>query len=201
MRLLPGVLKELSKHVPTVLFQTVEWSELASELPKITRRVLKKEGYQEIFDYQEEFLAHFQVVLSKSPVTPTPLLNNKWAGEKLLTLYFSQLFSPYGLFLDLRPQHFSAQNPVMSWHPTGFWITSFKAMGCERELVHAGHIITGSFSINLCKMENEDPCGPIISPALSTVVWIPDARIVSSTSRRLRKCQESSSPTGIIPPR
>ncbi|HXH29870.1 MAG TPA: hypothetical protein VNJ01_03590 [Bacteriovoracaceae bacterium] len=121
MRLLPGVLKELSKHVPTVLFQTVEWSELASELPKITRRILQKEGYQDLFDYQKDFLSAVGVELTKEPVVHASMKNNKAAGETLLKLYFTQLFSPYGLFLDLRGHHFVWENSSLKWHPSGFW--------------------------------------------------------------------------------
>ena len=61
MRILPGVLKELLKHVPTVLFEAVEWSVLASELPKLSRRIIQKEGYNELFELQSAFLSHFTI--------------------------------------------------------------------------------------------------------------------------------------------
>jgi hypothetical protein len=121
MRILPGVLKELSKHVPTVLFQTVEWSELASELPKISRRIISKEGYDELFQKQKELLDPYNIVLTSGPLAQKPIKADKWTGEKWLTLYFAQLFSPYGLFLDLRSSNFSDEKPLLKWHPTGFW--------------------------------------------------------------------------------
>lgn len=121
MRILPAVLKELSKHVPTVLFQTVEWGELASELPKITRRMLQKEGFQKLFDQQTQLLAPYSIVLidSTHPGSETELTKDD--GHKILTLFFVQLFSPYGLFLDLRSSHFSSSNRFLEWHPSGFW--------------------------------------------------------------------------------
>src|SRR5690606_30704176 len=116
MRILPGILKELSKHVPTVLFQTVEWSELASELPKITRRMLHKEGYTELFMNQKEFLAPLDIQLVHAPLT-----DNCVDGHKLLELFFAQLLSPHGLFLDIRSHHFKHEGDNFYWHPSNFW--------------------------------------------------------------------------------
>jgi len=121
MRILPAVLKELSKHVPTVLFQTVEWSELASELPKITRRMIQKEGFQKLFDRQTQLLAPYNIMLTNSTHPDSVTKLSKEDGHKILTLFFVQLFSPHGLFLDLRSFHFSSSNGLLEWHPSGFW--------------------------------------------------------------------------------
>ncbi len=119
MRILPGVLKELSKHVPTVLFQTVDWSELAQDAAKISRRIIQKEGYEELFHSQKELLHPYCIDLTDGNVSPTKL--SKSAGEKVLTLYFTQLFSSKGLFLDLRSSNFAEGNNRLTWHPTGMW--------------------------------------------------------------------------------
>ncbi len=121
MRILPGVLKELSKHVPAVLFQTVEWSELAAEVPTISRRTLQKEGYDDLYQAHRELLDPYDIQLTNDPLEAAELWNRKWCGERLLTLYFVQLFSTEGLFLDLRPGHFSEVDGVLKWHPSGFW--------------------------------------------------------------------------------
>jgi hypothetical protein len=124
MRILPGVLKELMKHVPTVLFQTVEWSDLASEFPKISRRVLTKEGYGSLFAEQMKFLRPLEIELTTEPLKSIPVQSshNKWAAQKWLQLFFAQLHSPHGLFLDLRTQNFAIDYPTMKWHPTGLWV-------------------------------------------------------------------------------
>jgi predicted unusual protein kinase regulating ubiquinone biosynthesis (AarF/ABC1/UbiB family) len=121
MRILPGVLKELSKHVPSVLFQTVEWNELVHELPKISRRVIKKEDYRSLIALQGELLRSSDIVLTQEAIASSSVVSNKWLGKKLLTLYFMQLFSPHGLFLDLRSNHFVDENPLLKFHPTGLW--------------------------------------------------------------------------------
>jgi predicted unusual protein kinase regulating ubiquinone biosynthesis (AarF/ABC1/UbiB family) len=121
MRILPGVLKELSKHVPTVLFQTVEWSELASELPKISRRIIQKEGYEELFHTQKELLHPYCIDLTDTQIVQTKKPSDRAAGEKILTLYFTQLFSPHGLFIDIRSTNFSEEGTHLKWHPTGLW--------------------------------------------------------------------------------
>lgn len=120
MRILPGVLKELSKHVPTVLFQTVEWSELASELPKLSRRIVQKEGFEELFETYKELLHPYDIHLTNEPLNHAHLPQEKWVGEKILTLYFVQVFS-HGLFLDLRSSHFSTDQKNLLWHPSSLW--------------------------------------------------------------------------------
>ena len=113
MRILPGVLKELSKHVPTVLFKTVEWSELASELPKISRRIIQKEGYEELYRSQKELIDPYNIILTSEVLTQGTVRKDKWLGEKLLTVFFLQLYSPFGLFLDLRSTHFEDDGEIL----------------------------------------------------------------------------------------
>lgn len=121
MRILPGVLKELSKHVPTVLFQTVEWSELASELPKISRRIIQKEGYEELFHSQKVLLHPYCIDLTDAQLVQANAPSDRASGEQILTLYFTQLFSAHGLFIDLRSSNFSKEDTHLKWHPTGLW--------------------------------------------------------------------------------
>jgi hypothetical protein len=121
MRILPGVLKELLKHVPTVLFEAVEWTVLASELPKLSRRIIQKEGYAELFDLQGAFLEPFNVNLVTQVDKLYNLQGQKAAAEKILTLYFAQLFSPHGLFLDLSPTHFDLKNDDLNFKPSAMW--------------------------------------------------------------------------------
>ncbi len=121
MRILPGILKELSRHVPTVLFQTVEWPDLASEFPKISKRMLQKEGFDELYQTNKELLLPYSVELTTHAINNKEYANKKWIGEKILTLYFVQLFSSSGIFLDLRQNHFSTKGPHLLWHPTSFW--------------------------------------------------------------------------------
>ena len=121
MRFLPGVLKELLKHVPTVIFEVVDWSVLGHELPKMTRRLLQKEGHNEIYEQQKAFVAPFGINLNENIDKNFDFKNQKVAAEKLLTLYFAQLFSPHGLFLDLGPHHFDLKNDQLQFKPTGLW--------------------------------------------------------------------------------
>ncbi len=121
MRILPGVLKELLKHVPTVLFEAVDWSVLAHELPKLSRRLIQKEGYQELFEQHQTFLKPFDIHLKENIHNHLDLKHDLWSSEKILTLYFAQLFSPHGLFLDLRPNHFEVAKPSLNFHPSGLW--------------------------------------------------------------------------------
>ncbi len=123
MKILPGVLKELTKHVPTVLFEVIEWSEITSEIPKITRKILQRDGFGPFLKNQNTFLAPLKI-----PLVPemTGAKKNAWtepAGEKLLEIYFAQIFSPHGIFLDLRSANFNIGEGEFTWIPTGLWAT------------------------------------------------------------------------------
>jgi len=120
-RFLPGVLKELMKHVPTVLFKAVEWSDLASEFPKITKRILSKEGYQDLFDSQSSILGNLGVKLIESRPEANTFPDKDRAGEEILTIYFTQLLSPHGVFLDLRIQYFNQTEENLHWSPSPLW--------------------------------------------------------------------------------
>lgn len=121
LKILPGILKELTRHVPTVFFQVVEWSEIASEVPKLTKKILQKEGFQDFFEKQKSYLSPLPVKMeAKAPLDTDQNFSAK-SGEELLQIYFAQLYSPLGMFVDLRPQNFSADKDQMTWYPTGAW--------------------------------------------------------------------------------
>lgn len=119
MRILPGVLKELMKHVPTVLFQTVEWSAIMSEIPVISRRVIQKEGYAELAEKQKEVLHDLPLSIRHEAVNGPSLKSGD--GKTILALYFRQLFSPHGVFLDLRASSFDHSGDELLWHPGTLW--------------------------------------------------------------------------------
>lgn len=121
MRILPGVLKELSRHVPTVLFQTLDWGELAHELPKLSRRILQKEGYQDLLNNYQNKLSALNIKLTQDRIHSSSFKGNKWVGEEILKLYFLQLYQEQGFFLDLRTLHFEIKDNEILWHPTSFW--------------------------------------------------------------------------------
>lgn len=122
MRILPSVLKELVKHVPTVLFHLVDWGELMGEIPHLTRRILNKEGHQEIFDKQKEYLESLKIILRAEELKNDQAITESWVAQRVIHLYFAQLFSPHGCFLDLRSQNFASDHPYLLWNPTGLWV-------------------------------------------------------------------------------
>src|SRR5690606_25904157 len=121
MRILPGVLKELTKYVPSVLFQAVDWNELAHEVPKLTRRMIQKEGLTDLLIAQRSFFEGQNILLTLDSYSPSSLVLDQEDGKKILTLFFGQLFLGRGIFLDLRPKHFQKQNQNLLYQVSGFW--------------------------------------------------------------------------------
>jgi hypothetical protein len=125
MRILPGVLKELMKHVPTVLFEVVEWKVLMQELPKLSRRLLQKEGFDSLFTPQRLYLEAFGIDLVTTHDSRPQAVSSEVKAKKILSLYFAQLFSPHGLFLDLGPNHLDMKDQRLIYNPNGLW-TKFR---------------------------------------------------------------------------
>lgn len=121
MRILPGVLKELAKYVPSVLFQAVDWNELAHEVPKLTRRMIQKEGLTDLLIAQRSLFEKQNILLTLDSVTPTSLHFDQEDGKKILSFFFGQLFLDRGIFLDLRPKHFQKLDQKLLYQVSGFW--------------------------------------------------------------------------------
>lgn len=122
MRIIPGVLKELVKHVPTVLFQTVEWSELASEFPRLSKRMVTSEGYDALYEAHAKYLSPLKLKFTKAKLNKSRDPLPAAAGTILLEIYFAQLFSQHGLFLDMRSQHFAWTKDELEWKPGALWV-------------------------------------------------------------------------------
>jgi hypothetical protein len=126
IKFLPDVLKELVKHVPTLMFEVVDWSELMTEIPVLSGRLLRREGYQDLFKSRSTLFSKTNIVLNNSLKTKGQVDSAKEAGEAILKVYFSQLYSEDGLFLDLRLSHFSFTGEQLIWEPSPLW-TRFNA--------------------------------------------------------------------------
>jgi hypothetical protein len=121
MRILPGVLKELATHVPTVLFKVVDWSELGHEIPVLSRRIIQGEGYSEIFLKQQDFLSPLDINLTQTEPQSSGEFQGPRIAQQWLHLFFAQLFSPHAIFLDLRTHHFAVEDNKLKWHPNNLW--------------------------------------------------------------------------------
>jgi hypothetical protein len=119
---LPGVVKELLKHVPSLAVEITDWDGVRRDLPLISSRLFTGAGTKALIESQSGHLApwiHFSSrTLPKETRTPT-LLQEK--GDALLRYYFAQLYHPEGMFLDLRDRRLQWSEGKLHFHPTGFW--------------------------------------------------------------------------------
>lgn len=118
---LPGRLKDLLQHVPTLLFEVVPWSALWKEAGVLSRRLLSGEGAEAA---RHELSAYLPagVRLSDSPVgTPHKAQERQLLGERILVVYFAQMRHPGPVFLDLRLTGFGLQGDELAWDPGRLW--------------------------------------------------------------------------------
>lgn len=116
----PSILKEILTHIPTIAFKTVRWGEFLKRSKPILAQMTNPQ------QFQSQYL-HLQQSLS--PLLPPNMsFSQELSGEKsikgedLLFLYFSQLKSTDGVFLDLRPHHFSCYQDKTLWRPNFIWV-------------------------------------------------------------------------------
>ena len=124
LNFLPDAVKELLKHVPTLMLDLVDWKDLAREIPVITAKIVKREGFTDFFAKQNPFLnqAGVNTVISTSTgQIQAPAI--KSTGEFILTTYFAQLYSPHGLFLDLRMSNIFQGPEGHALKPGPLWVT------------------------------------------------------------------------------
>lgn len=124
LNFLPDAIKDLLKHVPTLMFDLVDWKDLASEIPKITSKIVKREGFTDFFAVQNPFLSQAgipSVISTSAGHMPAPAI--KSTGEFILTTYFAQIYSPHGLYLDLRMSNFFQGPDGHVLKPGPLWVT------------------------------------------------------------------------------
>lgn len=118
---LPGALKDLLKHVPTLLFEVVDWSAMSEELPKLTQRLLTGAGVPEVRQGLATVLPpslRFGQAKLKSDLSEE---QSHSLGELILELYFVSVLSGKPMFLDLRCSNFSPQDSEWAWAPGNLW--------------------------------------------------------------------------------
>jgi hypothetical protein len=115
---LPGVVKELVRHVPDLALEITDWNGVKRDLPTISRRLLTRAGVEELTQAQKKSLSNFVHFTSRAPGDDRP---SQEMNNAILKYYFAQLFVKEGVFIDLRNHHFLWKNDQLNFHPSGFW--------------------------------------------------------------------------------
>lgn len=118
MQFLPSLVRELLKHVPKLGFEVTDWEGVRRDAPLMAARLLSQSGVSGLKKAQETPFSSF--LSFDSPPAPTSGDSQEF-GDLLLRYYFSQLVIDEGVFLDLRPEHFSQSPGKLHFRPNGFW--------------------------------------------------------------------------------
>ena len=118
MQFLPTLVRELLKHVPKLGFEVTDWEGVRRDAPLMAARLLSQSGVAGLKRAQESAFHSF--LTFESSASPT-LSDPQEFGDLLLRYYFSQLEIDDGVFLDLRPEHFSQSQGKLHFRPNGFW--------------------------------------------------------------------------------
>ena len=113
---LPSTLKELLKNIPSAAYHCADWKGLLLELKPLVQSLTKEFPKDQLASL--EIYSPIPVSFEKTQGSPA----TKKQGELVLELYFSQLFNPKGLVIDLRQHHFGVlENAELTWSPSKLW--------------------------------------------------------------------------------
>lgn len=121
MSWLPGALKDLLRHVPTLLMDVVDWKAMGEVLPKLTQRLLTGAGSDDVRQKLTTIIPKELHFISKVDKKDLNELQKVELGELILELYFCQVLSGQPMFLDLRLSHFGIDENNYLWSPGHLW--------------------------------------------------------------------------------
>ncbi len=109
-KLIPQEYLPLMRAISPSAFSVVDWKPLVRESPQLLKRISQREGVEALR-------------LSLGTKLPSATESTPNIGQAALEIYFAQILSTDGLFLDLRRKHFSIdENQKVSFSPNGFWV-------------------------------------------------------------------------------
>jgi predicted unusual protein kinase regulating ubiquinone biosynthesis (AarF/ABC1/UbiB family) len=121
MSWIPLSLRELLRHVPTLLFEVVAWSDLFKEGKLLSKRLLNGEGAEEAREALKPLLPRGLKLTTTTSTVVTTANTRHMLGEKILELYFIQALGAEKVFLDMRSTGFGLSGDDFVWNPTGLW--------------------------------------------------------------------------------
>lgn len=122
--LLPGTLKEILGHVPEIAFDMVDWFQLINTINPILRRAVTHEGFDSLKGSTTQQFSKLGILYDGEGdiLSELKVHERQIVGEKILRLFFTQIYSKDGCFIDLRPHHFVFDKKHLYFNPSGMWI-------------------------------------------------------------------------------
>jgi hypothetical protein len=123
----PDDYKPLLSCVSPSAFSVIEWKKILAQAPALAKRIATGAGVRELRASIQPLVPANMIFFeadgglsSRSSYSSSSLRAED--GASVLELYFSQLKSDDGLFLDLRSSSFSlSADKQVVWHPNGLW--------------------------------------------------------------------------------
>ena len=129
---LPRGFGSLLDYISPAAFDVIDWKAALRKTGKISKELVFETSVERV---KLEFAEHlppgfkFSDKSLSGTVQETPFNQNskKELGQKILVLYFQQIFSSNEVFLDLRKERFSRSQTetgeqTLCWKPNGLWI-------------------------------------------------------------------------------
>jgi hypothetical protein len=118
---IPKEYRYLLDYISPGAFEVVDWKKAVMQFVSMSKLALDRDFLQGLATFNTQFVLLDILVKSegsKEGVKPVEL--DLTFPEQVLDVYFSQLFSNRGLFIDLRDKNFSVINGSICWSPGGF---------------------------------------------------------------------------------
>jgi hypothetical protein len=124
---LPRSFGSLLDYISPSAFDVIDWTSALKKSGGVSRELIFETSVNRIKDQMEPFLpagvtfADSKTIQSSDNTDPRENLAHHM-GQKLLEIYFLQIYTGQEVFLDLRRERFSTTGPFsIKWKPNGLW--------------------------------------------------------------------------------
>lgn len=114
---LPGPIRELLRHVPTLLWEMVDWGSMTKDVTTLSGRLLTGKGKEDAKNHLTPLLPKGMRFADLKGITQ----DKQHLGDLWLETYFRQLLGHGPMFLDMRANTVDGTTGDWHWAPTNLW--------------------------------------------------------------------------------
>lgn len=145
----PSEYRELLSYISSAAFKVIDWKSALAQFYNLSKNAFDQELISRLATHNLQFFSDRIVLeVDSNFKNRKRTLSDKQLAYEVLDIYFSQLFSDRGIFVDLRLGHFERKGEVVHLKPGSFIHTFDKEFRLGMLAIYEGYYLK-----NQAKME------------------------------------------------
>lgn len=117
--MVPKEYRQLLDYISPAAFKVIDWKKAVVQFAKISKNMINQKDAVALAENIAKSLPDTVYCDPMAPKIKVPAFKNLNLAETILDIYFGQLFSEEGFFMDLRLHHFNRADGGVLWRPSG----------------------------------------------------------------------------------